>query len=87
MNGSLCVGQYVRALAGRDKQKVFLVVRVEGEYAYITDGRTRKIEAPKKKKIKHLQKFNRISEEVKDRSENGGELSNSLIRCELEGYE
>lgn len=87
MNGSLKVGQYVRALAGRDRQKVFIVVGTDGEYAYIADGKTRKIEAPKKKKVKHLQKFNRISEEVRDRSENGKELSNPLIRSELEGYQ
>ena len=86
MKGSLQIGQYVRALAGRDKPKVFIVVGIDGEYAYIADGKTRKIAAPKKKKVIHLQKYNRVSEEVRDRSENDEELTDSLIRRELEGY-
>lgn len=86
MIGSLKVGQYVRALAGRDKGGVFIVVgTAEGGSVYIADGKKRKIETPKKKKVIHLQKYNRISEKVSQMAEKGEELSNSLLRSELEG--
>lgn len=49
------VASIVRSIAGRDKGRLFLTVALEGEYAYVSDGKLRKIEKPKKKKIKHLQ--------------------------------
>ncbi len=48
-------GSIVFSKAGRDKGMLFLVVKREGEYAYVSDGKLRKIENPKRKKIKHLQ--------------------------------
>ncbi len=50
------VGQLVTSLAGRDKTITFAVIRTEGEYVYLADGRNRKTETPKKKKAKHIQK-------------------------------
>jgi hypothetical protein len=34
------------------------VIRLEGDYAYIANGKRRKVEAPKKKKLIHLQSTN-----------------------------
>jgi ribosomal protein L14E/L6E/L27E len=45
----------VRALAGRDKGKLFFVSDTDGEYVYLADGKTRKIENPKRKKLKHVE--------------------------------
>ncbi len=43
------------SLAGRDKGRTFVIVGVlDEEHVYIADGRMRKIEKPKKKKLKHL---------------------------------
>ena len=42
------IGQVVRSIAGRDNGKAFIVVRTEGDYVYIADGETRRLEAPKK---------------------------------------
>ena len=45
----------VVSTAGRDEGKLFFVMEEDGEFAYLANGRERKIESPKKKKIKHLQ--------------------------------
>ena len=50
------LGHLVVSLAGRDKDSICAVVAMcedEG-YVYIADGRLRKVEHPKKKKLKHL---------------------------------
>ncbi|MBR1481453.1 MAG: KOW domain-containing RNA-binding protein [Ruminococcus sp.] len=47
-------GSVVRAKAGRDKDKFFVVLEVDGEYALIADGRRRRVEHPKRKKLIHL---------------------------------
>ena len=44
----------VRSDAGRDKGKLFVVLAVEGEYLLLADGKSRKVEAPKRKKRRHV---------------------------------
>lgn len=55
-------GSIVYSKAGRDKSKVMLVIKTEGEYAYVADGELRTVGKPKKKKFKHLQKTNTKAE-------------------------
>ena len=40
--------------SGRDKGKWFAVIKTEGNFVYIANGKLRKIENPKKKNIKHV---------------------------------
>ena len=47
----------VRSTHGHDKGGIFMVLAVEGEYVFLADGRKRRVEKPKKKKIKHAQKI------------------------------
>ncbi len=80
-------GQIVRALAGRDKDKVFVVVGIiDDNSVYIADGAKRRIEAPKRKKIKHLQRYNKISATINKKLVNGEVIDNSEIRTELSLY-
>ncbi|HPF53654.1 MAG TPA: KOW domain-containing RNA-binding protein [Eubacteriales bacterium] len=48
------VGDAVRSKAGRDAGRVFIVTAVEGQYVWLCDGDLRKLEAPKKKKLRHI---------------------------------
>lgn len=50
----IVVGSVVRATAGRDKGGFFAVIRIDGTCAFLSDGRRRKLETPKKKKLIHL---------------------------------
>lgn len=47
-------GTIVRCTAGRDKGRFMAVLSVEGDFAFIADGSSRKIARPKKKRLKHL---------------------------------
>ena len=40
-------GSIVKAIAGRDSGKFFMVMKVDGTEAFIVDGKTRKLEKPK----------------------------------------
>lgn len=69
--------------AGRDSGKHFYVVDVEGEFALIADGKGRRLEKPKRKKLKHLtfaaESDNRVAEKLR----NGEKISNSELRRAL----
>ena len=54
-------GTVVRAKAGRDENRMFAVTQICGNgYVMISDGKTRKLAAPKKKNIKHLAFTNNV---------------------------
>ena len=54
MEKRLNFGDLVESKVGRDAGKVFLVIKTDGKYAYIVNGKDREIRKPKKKNIKHL---------------------------------
>ena len=47
--------EIVLSLAGHDKGKLFFVLREEGEYVLLADGKGRKLATPKRKRKKHIQ--------------------------------
>lgn len=74
----------VRASAGRDKGRLFFVLETEGEYLLLVDGKTRRLEKPKRKKRRHVAFFRsgsgcRVCEKIKNRER----LSNSELRRTL----
>lgn len=81
------IGQIVRSKAGRDKGRVFVVVgNADNMHVLIADGDLRKIEKPKKKKIKHLQKYNEIAEDIRLKIIKKEKITNSDLRNALEQY-
>lgn len=79
-------GDIVYSLAGRDKGNYFVVMSVSENYAFICDGRNRKTDKSKKKKIKHLKTGLGHSDYIEKKIKNGEKVSNSEIRIELDSY-
>ena len=48
------VGSLVISNKGHDKNRLYVVVKIENEFAYLVDGKYRLLENPKKKRLKHL---------------------------------
>lgn len=78
------IGQVVKSKAGRDKGRIFIVIEVDGEYAYLVDGDFRRLDKPKKKKVKHLIVYNTVFSELQYKIENKIRLNNEYIRKLLE---
>jgi large subunit ribosomal protein L14e len=75
------LGQIVHSKAGRDKGEFFIVVGMSGdEYVLISDGDIRKIENPKKKKVKHLVFHDMMARDIKAKIEANIKINNSYIR-------
>lgn len=59
------LGLMVVSLAGRDKGRMAAVVKIVDEnYIMIADGRVRKTESPKKKKLKHIRMIAGVNESL-----------------------
>ena len=49
------VGRIVCSKSGRDKGYFLVIVKCEGDFVYVCDGKERPLERPKRKNKKHLQ--------------------------------
>ena len=74
------------SLAGRDKGKLFYVVDVEENYVLIADGKGRKLENPKRKKLKHVRRVSRTETRVAAKLQNGDKVLNSELRRDLAAF-
>ncbi len=72
------VGQVVKATAGRDKDGFFIIKEIDGRFAYIVNGKQRKVDSPKKKKIIHLMPTSTVVQEFKTNREVVRSLSKFL---------
>lgn len=83
----VAVGQVVMSKAGRDKGRIFLVQDIiDAEHVSIIDGDLRKLDNPKKKKIKHLIVYKTILSELKDKFESNININDAYIRKLLEAF-
>lgn len=80
------LGSIVFSKAGRDKGDYFVVVATEGEYAYICDGKTRKCDKPKKKKLKHITVTKAVSELICQKLTDAEKVTNNEIRRALSEF-
>jgi len=84
LSEDLSVGQVVKVSSGRDKGRLFFIVKiVDDEYVLIADGKKRKLVKPKLKKVKHLKKYNFINNEVKRKIISDQEITDCFLRAEL----
>lgn len=49
------IGMLAKAIAGHDKDRVYVIIDEDSEYVYLVDGKIRTLNKPKKKKRKHIQ--------------------------------
>ena len=73
----------VISLAGRDKDKLFYVIEIEDNYVLLADGKGRKLENPKRKKLKHVRRVTRTETRVATKILNGDKVLNSELRRDL----
>ena len=71
------------SLAGRDKGQLFFVVDTDEQYVYLANGKGRRLESPKRKKLKHVRKLPLYPSRVAEKLRNGDKVLNSELRREL----
>ena len=78
------IANLVQATAGREQGKYFFVLETDGEYLLLADGKSRRIEAPKRKKQKHVRFIAEsaapVAEKIRSKEE---KITNSELRKAL----
>ena len=75
----------VFSLAGHDNGREYVVLKTDDSFAWLVDGKTRKLTNPKRKKLKHLCLGKMGTPELAD-ALNAGKTTDSAIRKELAKY-
>ena len=80
-------GCVVRSKAGRDEERLFIVLSLEGEeFAYVADGDLRKVEKPKLKRLKHLAAVEGPESGLQQRLLAGERVENHELRACLTAF-
>lgn len=81
-------GRFATSRAGHDKGVLYLVVAEEEDYVYLSDGRSRGPDRPKKKRRKHIQPINaEADEELKARLLAGEAVRPEEVRYAIRQFE
>ena len=72
--------------AGRDQGQLFYVIDADEQFVYLADGKSRRLEKPKRKKRKHVQQVPRTESRIAEKIRNGEKVLNSELRKELASF-
>ena len=56
------IGKYATSKAGHDKGKLYIIAASDDTHVYLVDGEYKRMGAPKKKNIRHIQVINEMVE-------------------------
>ncbi|MCL1845578.1 MAG: KOW domain-containing RNA-binding protein [Defluviitaleaceae bacterium] len=76
-------GAIVFSKAGRDKGLAMVVLEAEENYLLLADGKSRVLDRPKRKKIKHVQPTH---EQIRMKPECGRDLQDADLRKQINEY-
>lgn len=77
------VGRIVFSKAGRDKNRLMVVVSADDKFLYLCDGKERPLEKPKRKNVKHAAFTNTFLDENSYKTDKA--LRRKLARLRDEG--
>lgn len=80
-------GQMALSNAGHDRGKLYVILDIQGEILFLTDGSRKSVAQPKKKNVCHVRRMNYIDEGIHAKLENGYPLSNEDICRAIQLFE
>ena len=81
------VGGIAVSLAGHDKGTILVIVAgLDEKHVLVADGKRRVLEAPKKKQMRHLRIFTKLSEQDTE-SLSERKINDSFLRKKLSGFD
>ena len=73
--------------AGHDKDKIYVIIKEDKEYVWLTDGKLKAVDQPKKKRKKHIQLIKYFqNEELRNSLEEGKQITDLEIVMILKQY-
>ncbi len=80
MSMDIAAGRIVKSIAGRDAGHLFFVLAREGDFLLLVDGKRRKLENPKRKRVKHTAVCQGMTSMASQKIANGEKITNNELR-------
>lgn len=81
------IGMLASSKAGHDKNKIYVIIKEEAEYVWLSDGDIREMSHPKKKRKKHIQCIKHFFDtNLRDCLMAGDPVMNSEIKRVIKAY-
>lgn len=80
MNKEDITACFARSTAGHDKGTVYSILKYDGQYVYLSDGRLKKNDCLKKKKMKHIQIIRKMDKTIANELKDNKTPSNEQIK-------
>lgn len=68
-----------KSLSGHDKDELYIIISLQGEYVTLSDGGKHPLERPKRKNKKHLQLIKRYDESIRRKLTEGEPVTDEEI--------
>ena len=81
------IGCFATSIAGHDHNNIYVIIDADDEYVYLVDGKIRKVNNPKKKKLKHVQLIKRTDDTIAGSINNNVALSNEDIKYAIKNIQ
>ena len=65
---------------------MYIIVDADDEYVYLADGKLKKVDNPKKNKLKHVQLIKRTDDTITCRINDNAALTNDDIKYSIKKY-
>ena len=80
-------GLLASSKAGHDKNKIYVIIKEDAEYVWLSDGKIKTMDNPKKKRKKHIQPIKYFNnEEMRTSLLEGKKVSDLEIVMVLKNY-
>ena len=76
----------ISSIASARHVAVYIIKKMDSEYAYLTDGKNKLIDSPKKKKIKHIQVIKKKDSNLESKHNNHISIQNEDIKKAIKLY-
>ena len=86
MSENIGIGSVVLSTQGRDKGMYFVVTSVGKDVVYLADGGMRKLNAPKKKNVKHVSFTGAVLESIAVKFAEGKKVFDSEVKSALRQF-
>ena len=86
MKESISIGSVVLSTQGRDKDMYFVVVSVGKDVVYLADGGMRKLNAPKKKNVKHVSHSGVVLDSIATKLRDNKKVFDSEVKSALRQF-
>lgn len=74
------IGMLAESKSGHDRGQIYVIIREDDEYVYLSDGRLKTWDKLKKKNRKHIQIIRKPVSSIINKIEQGEELNNEEIK-------